>query len=317
MSYGPPPGYGWAPAPPPPRPGCVPLRPLTLSDILDGSFRVIRRNPAVMVGLSAAVAVVQVLLVALFEVLAFAQFGSIRVTSASNPTAPTDLGPLLGGESVQLAGLLASTLLGAVLTGMLTIAVTQDVLGNVLSAARVWQRIRGRIGRLVWLAVLTTVLEFTGLLLFLAPGIWLWGIWAVAVPAMMVEGTGVTDALGRSKALVDGTFWRVWGIRAVGTVMVMVVSGFLVVPFELVGAALDGDVLSAHSGGAQLPLLFIALTAVGSALAATVTAPVKAAIDSLLYVDLRMRKEGLDLVLRQAVPAGAPQAPPPGPRTAF
>ena len=33
----------------------------------------------------------------------------------------------------------------------------------------------------------------------------------------------------------------------------------------------------------------------------TFTAPVQAAIDSLLYVDLRMRKEGLDLVLQQQV----------------
>ena len=70
-----------------PRPGCVPLRPLGLGDILDGSFKVIRRNPKATLGLSAAVAVLQVLFVAIFEVLAFARLGQIKVTDTTDPTA--------------------------------------------------------------------------------------------------------------------------------------------------------------------------------------------------------------------------------------
>src|SRR5690348_11576413 len=101
------PGY----LPPAPRPGCVPLRPLGVSDILDGSFTMIRRNPKVTLGLSAVVAAAQVLLVALLELLSFTVFGNIDVSSAGDPTASTGLGPLLGDESVQLVGLIVSTLL--------------------------------------------------------------------------------------------------------------------------------------------------------------------------------------------------------------
>jgi hypothetical protein len=299
-----------------PRPGCVPLRPLGLGDILDGSFKVIRRNPKVTLGLSAAIAVVQVLFVAIFEVLAFARLGDVKVTNAADPTAQTPLGPLLGVESVQLAGIVVSTLLGAILTGMLTIAVTQDVLGISLTIGQVWERTRGRIWRLIGLAVLTTLLQFLGLLLCLAPGIWLWGIWAVSVPALMVENSTVRGALGRSRALVSGTFWRVWGIRALGALMVMFVGGFILAPFEIVGIVVDSDVFSASGGSSHVPVLFVVLTAIGSAVSATFTAPVRAGIDSLLYVDLRMRKEGLDIALQQAAARVAPVAPP-APRTAF
>jgi hypothetical protein len=302
-----------------PRPGCVPLRPLGLGDILDGSFKVIRRNPKVTLGLSAAIAVVQVLFVAIFEVLAFARLGNVKVTNAADPTAQTPLGPLLGVESVQLAGIVVSTLLGAILTGMLTIAVTQDVLGISLTIGQVWERTRGRIWRLIGLAVLTTLLQFLGLLLCLAPGIWLWGIWAVSVPALMVENSTVRGALGRSRALVSGTFWRVWGIRALGALMVMFVGGFILAPFEIIGIVVDSDVFSASGGSSHVPVLFVVLTAIGSAVSATFTAPVRAGIDSLLYVDLRMRKEGLDIALQQAAARVAPVAPvaPPAPRTAF
>jgi hypothetical protein len=307
------PGSGYLP--PAPRPGCVPLRPLGVSDILDGSFTMIRRNPRVTLGLSAVVAAAQVLLVALLELLSFAAFGNINVTSSSNPNASTGLGPLLGDESVQFVGLIVSTLLGAVLTGMLTAAITQDVLGVRLDVRQAWASARPRLGALIAIALITTVLEFVGLLFFLAPGIWLWGVWAVSVPALMVEGTGVRAALRRSRELVRGTFWRVWGIRALGALIVQVVSVFIAAPFAIVGAVVDSDAFSASSGNNHIPFVFVVLTALGSAVAATFVAPVRAGIDALLYVDLRMRKEGLDIVLQQSLYARPVQPAPP--RTAF
>jgi hypothetical protein len=44
-------------------------------------------------------------------------------------------------------------------------------------------------------------------------------------------------------------------------------------------------------------------------LSATLTEPVRAGIDALLYVDLRMRREGLDIVLQQAARAAPPVVP--------
>ena len=219
-----PPGWqaqppGWQPQPPgwqgggpfmfeAPKPGCVPLRPLGVGDILDGSFRVIRRNPRTTLGLSALIGVVQVTITSLLQVLSVHQLGQVNVLSADNSGASTNLGPLLGGEFTAFMTLVVSTLLGAVLTGMLTVVVTQDVLGVKMSLSDVWARVRGRMWALVGISLTTTFLEFLGLIPCLVLGVWLWGIWAVAVPAMMVEGKTIRGALGRSKQLVDGSFWR-------------------------------------------------------------------------------------------------------------
>ena len=57
----PPPGYG-APAPPALKPGVIPLRPLTLTDILNGAVAYIRANPKATLGLTTVVVVVAQLL---------------------------------------------------------------------------------------------------------------------------------------------------------------------------------------------------------------------------------------------------------------
>jgi hypothetical protein len=312
--YGYPPGYyGMAATP---KPGCVPLRPLGVSDILDGSFAMIRRNPRVMLGLSAAVAVVQVLLVALFQVIAISQFGVQDVTSANDATAPTVVGPIFGAEGTEFVTFVASTLLGGVLTGMLTIAITQDVIGVRLGLAEVWARTKSRVWALLGIAVITTVAEIAGLLFLVVPGVWLWGIWTASVPALMTEQTTIFGALGRSRRLVAGTFWRVWGIRALGAVLASTISALITLPFLIVGSILDSTDLSAADSA--VPTTLLIFTAVGSAISATFTSPIRAGIDALLYVDLRMRKEGLDIVLQlpaaRSLGAGSTTA---GPRTAF
>ena len=304
---GPPPGYYGPPPPawyPPgfqaPRPGCVPLRPLGVGDILDGAFKATRRNPRVMLGLSAGFAFVQVLLTTLVSLVVFSNLADARSDDGT-----VDLGPLLGGEGLQLLTLFVSFLLGAVLTGMLTVVVTQDVLGRRVDARAVWAQVRPRLGTLIGLALVTTLLEFLGLLPCLVLGVWLWGIWAVAVPACIVERIGIRAALGRSHQLVSGTFWRVWGIRALGYVVLQVVAQLIALPFLVIGLV-GGGGLGTLVDPTGTPVLMLLLINLGTLIAATLVAPVRAAIDALLYVDLRMRKEGLDIVLQQAAAAPPP-----------
>jgi hypothetical protein len=319
----PPYGYYAAPNPhyaaPAPQPGCIPLRPLAVSDILDGTFKVIRRNPRVTLGLSALVAVVQVIGTAAFQVVIFHQFSQVRINDAAHPDEQSaNIAPLLTELTSLFSILVIGAVLGAVLTGMLTVVITQDVLGVHLGAGEVWRRVKSRMWPLVGLSLLTAFLQLVGLALCLAPGIWLWGLWAVAVPALMVEGTTVRAALRRSRQLVARTFWRVWGIRALGALMVSIVGAIITVPFSALGLALSGtglDTLTGQSG--TLPVAYLVVTSVGSVVSVTFTAPVRAGIDALLYVDLRMRKEGMDIALQQdagrrAVAPPTNQPPPRG-----
>ncbi|HET6209616.1 MAG TPA: hypothetical protein VFD94_04495, partial [Jatrophihabitans sp.] len=166
----------------------------------------------------------------------------------------------------------------------------------------VWRKARSRIWRLIGLSLVIGILQFIGLLLCLAPGIWLWGIWAVAVPALMIENRGIGGALGRSRQLVSGMFWRVWGIRALGYLIAGAISAAVSVLFGLIGLAIAGGPYPGTGllGTQSLPTGSLVVLAVGTAVAALITTPVQAAIDSLLYVDQRMRKENLAADLQTA-----------------
>jgi hypothetical protein len=107
-----------------------------------------------------------------------------------------------------------------------------------------------------------------GLILILVPGLILATIWAVIAPVIVLEGSGVMNAFGRSRQLVRGNGWPVFGAILVAYVIVIV--GSLV--FTLVGASIaDG--------------IFVRI--VFSALASTITAPIVALVAAVLYFRLR------------------------------
>jgi hypothetical protein len=280
----------------PQRPGAVALRPLGLADILDGSFRVMRRNPRAVLLPSAILAVVRV------AVTAGLQLGGYR---------------FLDTVELQLLGtFVIGTAIGTVLTGLLSLVVTQDVLGVQITAREALRRVRPLIWALIGLALVSTVLEAVGLLAVLVLGVWLWGLWAVAVPALVVEGTTIGGALSRSRHLVAGLWWRVWGIRVLGFLLAGLLGLVVTVPF-LVLAGVVGDVSFLPSSGSGAPVGYVLITAAGSVLAATLTAPIRAGVDALLYLDLRMRREGLDIVMQQTRTLAPPAAGPARASSAF
>jgi len=281
----------------PPRRGCVALRPLGLAEILDGSFRVIRRNPGATLGLSAVLAVIRV------AVTAGLQLGAYRFLST---------------VQLELVGtLVVGAALGTVLTGLLTLVVTQDVLGVRISTREVLTRLRGRAWALLGLALVITVLESLALLPLLVLGVWLWGLWAVAVPVLMVERSTVRGALSRSRRLVSGLWWRVWGIRALGFLLASLLGALVTVPFILLASLVTGSGFTATGVNSGVPVAYVLIISVGSVLSSTLTSPIRAGIDALLYLDLRMRREGLDIVLHSQASPVRPVAPPAGARSAF
>ncbi|HJQ03249.1 MAG TPA: hypothetical protein VJ851_16755 [Jatrophihabitans sp.] len=319
--YGPPPGYGQQPGygqppqdgvPPPygglppyyqqlaPKPGCIPLRPLGLGDILSGAFAAITRNARVVLPLSATVAGLRAIIGLIIQLSNRSPEPLVDDTDPNNPQFHWHrIDNLLGGS---LVGALVSTILVAVLTGMLIVVVTEDVVGRRADFELVWRKARSRIWRIIGLSLLIGAVQFIGLLFCLAPGIWLWGIWAVAVPALMVENYGISGALGRSRQLVAGMFWRVWGIRALGYLIAGAISAGVSVLFGLIALAISGGPYPGFglAGAESLPTGSILVLAVGTAVAALITTPLQAAIDSLLYIDQRMRKENLAVDLQAA-----------------
>lgn len=285
-----------------PKPGCIPLRPLGLGDILSGAVEAIRRNARTVLGLSVGAAVIQAVLAMFIQ--RYANLHGGLAVDQSNPAHPRVNWNQFAKLMSSTFGLsLIGSIFAAVLTGMVVVVVTEDVVGRKASVALVWSKVRSRIWRLIVLSLVVGLLSAIGLVFCVAPGIWLWGIWAVAVPALIIENHGIGRALGRSRALVSGTFWRVWGIRAVGFLITAVLGGAFNTAVTTIAGAITGDhpanfLGSQHTG--PLSWAFLLISAFGTALAVTFTAPFQAGVDSLLYVDLRMRKENLAVELQQA-----------------
>jgi hypothetical protein len=116
------------------------------------------------------------------------------------------------------------------------------------------------------------------------------------VAAMMAEDIGPIRGLGRSWNLVRGSWWRTFGILLVVGILQTIISYALFILFGLIAAVFStGDFQAA-------------LVQVGSTLLSAVVSPITTIAVVLLYFDLRVRREGLDLdqLAQQTSPGPAP-----------
>ncbi len=269
----------------------IPLRPLGVGELLDGTFSTIRRNPRATVGLAA-------LLVTLQQVISLA----VQLTTNGLPTQiavgdeTQSIQALIGGFG-GITSALVTAVIGAVITGMLVVVVSEDVLGRRVTAADVWRRIRPRVWPLLLAAAIAGILPYVGLLFLIIPGLILWALWALTTPALVLEGLGPFAALRRSAQLAGPALIRVWCVRTLSVLIGLLIQLLVALPFGLIGALIvvagDGE------PGTTAAVAILALDVLGGTLAGMITAPFLAGVLALLYIDRRMRAEGLDFVLRR------------------
>lgn len=279
------------------KPGVIPLRPLGVGEILDGAITTIRRYPRATLGMAAAV-------VTISQVIQFAlvRYLSDPVGSVSDT----------GGDSIGAAGaaaivlaLMIGFLANVVLTGALTVVIGQAVLGRPIDLSAAWKGVRERFWPLIATALLVLLLNAISLLLVVIPFFFVWPALSLATPALMLERQRVRRALSRSVALVRGQFWRCLGVVLLAWVIKSFVGSALSIPFALLGGGVDlFDPTPSET--ADLGTSYLLLSTVGSIVAGTVVAPFSAGVSALLYVDRRMRAEGLDVTLAATAAAPAP-----------
>ncbi|MQA84984.1 MAG: hypothetical protein GEV03_10260 [Streptosporangiales bacterium] len=313
---------GWRP--PGKGPGVVPLRPLGLGEILDGAVTYIRQNPRATLGLSAIVIAISSALQLLPQFLMIDELADLLL--ADTTAGLEELMGALSGTLVATAiGGVIGALAGSVLTGMLAAVVGRAVLGRSASIGEAWRDVRPRLMRLLGLTLLVFLifLGVTGvaalpiaglivagtapwlvvpvvLLLALAwavVGVWLYVRLALAAPALILERAGVIGALRRSWTLIRGSFWRVLGILLLTVLIGTTVGLLLQTPFAIAGQV--PIIVNPDPAGPGLKISLV-IGALGGILAGTVVSPFSAGVTTLLYVDQRMRREGLDMTLHAA-----------------
>ncbi len=338
--YGPlPPGQAPGAAPgwtPPPKPGLIPLRPLDLGTLLGASFRTLRRNPRPTFGMAllvqGIVSVVTLLAVGL-PVLA----SILRLDSA----APGDESAILAGTfgTAAISTLLAVCLgivANAWLQGIIVLEVARATLGEKLTLRGLWGHAKGRMGALIgWSAILAAVLVvvlavFIGIiwvmvatlgalgiglgvlvgilggLALLVLGIWIGTKLSLVPSVLMLERLSIRESVRRSWELTGGYFWKVFGIQLLVSVILSVASNIVTAPFSIVAPILVYFVDPNGTGSSWaigMALVVYVVQLIVTLVVAAIVAVIQTAANALIYLDLRMRKEGLDLALAKFVEA--------------
>jgi hypothetical protein len=118
-------------------------------------------------------------------------------------------------------------------------------------------------------------------------GLYLQTRWVVGTPSLVVEQLGARQSLRRSWSLTRGKFWRSLGVTLVLGVIALIVLSLPNIVFQMV----------AMFGTEQTSLWSAAGSALGTVLS-SLYVPLSAAAYVVLYYDLRVRRENLDLAVR-------------------
>jgi hypothetical protein len=310
----------------------IPLRPVAVGEILDGAFTSIRRNPKATLGIAAVVLTISGIITTGLELFLLSQLG-LSTGSDQALTGAQLAGMLAVVIPSGLTALILAFIVQILLTGLLAAVVGRSVLGGRTTAGEAWRMARPRLPALLLatlLAALALIGPWAGLAAVLivlraagAPGgpviavlllgaiacvvadVWFWTMFSMSAAAVVLERRGPAQALGRSWRLVRGSFWRVFGTLLLAALIVLVASSVLRLPFTVISAALSSG--SAPLAQAIQPsVASLVIGAVGGIVAGAITQPISADVTVLLYVDLRMRREGLDLALQNATSDGRP-----------
>ena len=113
---------------------------------------------------------------------------------------------------------------------------------------------------LIGVIILMSIGFAIGFLLFIVPGFILFAMWAVVVPVLVQERTGVFEAFGRSRALTKGARWKVIGIELL--MLVAIYAVVIVVGLLAMGPARLSGLGAGPSAFSPVPMLFNALAEV-------------------------------------------------------
>jgi len=175
----------------------------------------------------------------------------------------TALLALAGGTIGILLGSLVSIIAAFVLQATLVKAVQDIRDGHAdLSIGQTVSEAMPFIGSVAVASILAGVAITIGLILLIVPGLFLITIWAVIVPVIIIERSGALASFGRSRQLVRGRGWHVFGTLVLVYIIMLVVNIVLGVIFSALPHVWGDGLSSVISGTLISPFLALVVTLV-------------------------------------------------------
>ena len=310
------------------------LRPLALGELLDRAFTLYRRHFRLFVGLMA--------IPSLFTLLFAVASELVQGLARNGPEALAGVDPVhmmemfIGGSIVFLLMFVAYLVAYMITLGATTVAVSELYTGRAPTMGSAYGRMRGQVGRLMWLFILIALrliglfvagmavvfLIAMGAALAIGGGVGaaltglgiLVGIvammlgcfvlalrYAVSVPALVLENIPARAAIRRSIDLTRGSLGRAAVLAVFATIIAYAALFLLQGPFA-VGMIMAGP-------GTSTATWFSLMGAVAGTIGNAITGPIMIVALAVFYYDVRIRKEGLDLQLMVANLDQQPTAP--------
>ncbi len=272
--------------PPASKPGIIPLRPLTVGEILGAAVQVVRRHFLLLAAASLVVSALGTL--AIWGVLAGNGQIELFVTESWLSPALNGTGSIPGSVLAAAAvRLLVSVVGGVLIAGLATVCAAQDTLGKPTGRAEWRDRLTRRLPLLIGLSLLVAVAVGLGLVVLIVPGVLIYLAWLVATPVAVLERSTIGVSLNRSVQLTAGERGRLLGLVAAVLAVTVLLSFFV--------TSLIGGLLADLS-----PTGALLVSEATSAAVTLFTGPWAGAVTALAYIDLRIRKENLAPTLAAA-----------------
>ena len=315
----------WTPAS---RPGIIPLRPLTFGTILGRSFAALRQNPRVLLGFALCVQTAAYLIV-LLGVGAVALASFIRLDTLREGTDEFDA--VMAG-SIALTSItavvlgLAAGALGVIVQGVVVSEVAHAAVAEKLTLRGLWQRVKPVAWRLVGYSLLLTLavlvliavvaaaiiavgfaalpvavgLTVLVVLAALPLTLWLSTKLLLAPAAIILEHATIRGAIARSWTLIRGRFWPALGVIVIISFVFGAIAQVISIPFSFLSTGLTTIISPTGDPDPSAIIAIVVavvLTQVVTLLIQSVAVVVQATATSIIYIDCRMRREGLDIDL--------------------
>jgi hypothetical protein len=312
------------------------LRPLSLSELLDRTFSLYRKNFVLFAGIGA----LPPALVLVGQLLIFVMGFSLDKTDPFKSPA-TIAALLLAGSGFIVLGAVGY----ALATGASVFAVSRVHLGYQTTIVEAYKLMMPRVWPILGIVILAGLAVGIPLVILVAaiavPAImagvgkpggpspeWIAGLvivgllvlivifagavflstkFSLAVASCVLEGRGVIESLRRSWSLTEGTFWRLILVLLLASAISSALSLVLSIPY-MIGMVL---VVTRKDASAITP--FVAWQYFAGFLSKTLAGPIATIAVCLVYYDQRVRKEAFDLqvMMDNLGPAAPAQAPPP------